>query len=55
VRHHHGCMNTSIGAPGTSYSHLLTQQQGQGPLQGSLHTLAIGLYLPTAIGSTVIG
>ena len=55
VRHHHGRMNTSICTPGTRHRHLSTQQCGQGLLQDTLHAHAVGLYLPTAIGCTVIG
>ena len=47
-------MNAGVGAPGTGDGDLLTQQQGQRPLQGLLDTAAVGLYLPAVVGCAVV-
>ena len=55
MRYHHGSMDTCIRAPSSSNTHLLTQQQGQSTLDAPLHAFAIGLHLPAAIGSAIVG
>ena len=52
--HHHPCMHTGIGAPGTRGVYLCTQQQRQAPVQFALHRNAVGLHLPAMKSCPVV-
>jgi len=54
VGHHHSCMHTGIGAPGTHNKGFPAEQHRQCLLQFSLNGIAIGLYLPTMIVGTIV-
>ena len=54
VRHHHASVDTSVGAPGTGDGHRVAQYCGHGLLDGLLHTVVVGLYLPSVEACSTI-